>query len=426
MNHKFFCEYREGLRLKSYICIMIMELEKHIENLLLENDCVIIPGFGGFIVQYISARRIKENIFLPPYRTVRFNSQLNLNDGLLIQSYMQIHDVSYPEALRLVEDAVAELRELLSKSGEVVIHGVGKLVLDIENTVIFCPNEDGVFSPSFYGLGSFEVPELSKEKSEILAPFIEESVINKQKHNTLIIRINKTWLNNAVSVAVAILLFFFLSTPVDNTYVEPENYASFGDIGLFDHIRSQSVATSLVKVAEPENDSGLKQSDDKLLVANTIQHKGKATGSGAKDDVSAESQRVGKERNECSSSLESNVIVSGEVGQMKNLFSVERSLDEENKKELHSDSNEEPEEILKETIHYHIIVASVTNMVDAKKTIQFFTEKGFPGGTVVKGDGRVRIAISSFTDRKEADAKWTNLRKIELFQNAWILTSRDK
>lgn len=395
---------------------MIMELEKHIENLLLENDCVIVPGFGGFIVQYIPARRIEEeNIFLPPYRAVGFNSRLNLNDGLLIQSYMQIHDVNYPEALRLVEDAVAELREQLSKNGEVIMHGVGKLVLDIENTVTFFPNEDGVFSPSFYGLGSFEVLELSTEKSETLTPFIEEHPINKQKHNTLIIRINKRWLNNAVAVAAAVLLFFFLSTPVDNTYVEPENYASFGDMGLFDRIRSQSVATSLVKVVESESHSDIEQRNEKLLVANTIQNKNKMPESGVRNGRPVEYQKNGKERSECNSPLESKAIVS-----------AKSSLGEENKKELTSDSNEKPKELLKETAHYHIIVASVTNMADAEKSIQFFAEKGFPGGTVVKGDGRVRIAISSFTDRKEADAKWKDLRKIELFQNAWILISHDK
>lgn len=393
---------------------MIMELEKHIENLLMENDCVIVPDFGGFIVQYIPTRRIEEeNIFLPPYRAVGFNSRLNLNDGLLIQSYMQVHDVNYPEALRLVEDAVAELREQLSRNGEVIMHGIGKLILDIENTVVFHPNEDGVLSPSFYGLGSFEVLELSTEKSEKLTPSINESATNK--HNTLIIRINRAWLNNAVAVAAAILLFFFLSMPVDNTYVEPENYASLGDMRLFDRIRSQSAATSLVKVAEMENHSDMEQGNDKLLVAKTIQNKKRALESQMQNSGLVEYQSTNKERNECYSPVESKTTVP-----------AKNSLSEENKKELRSDSNEKPEGILKKTVHYHIIVASVTNTADAENAIQFFTEKGFPGGTVVKGDGRFRIAISSFTDRKEADAKWESLRKIELFQNAWILISRDK
>ena len=56
----------------------MIELARHIEILLLENDCVIIPDFGGFIAHYQPARYIKEeNLYLPPVRTIGFNPQLN-------------------------------------------------------------------------------------------------------------------------------------------------------------------------------------------------------------------------------------------------------------------------------------------------------------------------------------------------------------
>ena len=71
----------------------MIELARHIEILLLENDCVIIPDFGGFIAHYQPARYIKEeNLYLPPVRTIGFNPQLTINDGLLAQSYMHTHD----------------------------------------------------------------------------------------------------------------------------------------------------------------------------------------------------------------------------------------------------------------------------------------------------------------------------------------------
>ncbi|MQO83477.1 SPOR domain-containing protein, partial [Prevotella copri] len=31
-------------------------LERHIEILLLSNDCVIVPGFGGFMAHHVDAR----------------------------------------------------------------------------------------------------------------------------------------------------------------------------------------------------------------------------------------------------------------------------------------------------------------------------------------------------------------------------------
>lgn len=49
-------------------------------------------------------------------------------------------------------------------------------------------------------------------------------------------------------MAIAVVLFFFLSVPVENTYVDKGNYASLGTDGLFDAIRSQSLATTLVTV----------------------------------------------------------------------------------------------------------------------------------------------------------------------------------
>ena len=55
----------------------MIELAQHIEVLLLENDCVIVPGLGGFVAHYTPAMRVaEENVFLPPTRIIGFNPQL--------------------------------------------------------------------------------------------------------------------------------------------------------------------------------------------------------------------------------------------------------------------------------------------------------------------------------------------------------------
>ena len=70
-------------------------LGKHIEALLLENDCVIIPDFGGFITYYTPASYVEdEHTFSPPVRSIGFNPQLKLNDGLLVQTYMDSYSAS--------------------------------------------------------------------------------------------------------------------------------------------------------------------------------------------------------------------------------------------------------------------------------------------------------------------------------------------
>ena len=59
----------------------MIELARHIEILLLENDCVIVPELGGFIAHYQPAYYAEsDNIYFPPMRTIGFNPQLTMND----------------------------------------------------------------------------------------------------------------------------------------------------------------------------------------------------------------------------------------------------------------------------------------------------------------------------------------------------------
>ena len=85
----------------------MIELAKHIEVLLLENDCVIVPGLGGFIAHNRTAiYKDETNEFCPPARTIGFNPQLTINDGLLAQSYMQAYNADFPDATRKIEKVV--------------------------------------------------------------------------------------------------------------------------------------------------------------------------------------------------------------------------------------------------------------------------------------------------------------------------------
>ena len=92
----------------------MIELAQHIEVLLLENDCVIVPGLGGFIAHNRpAAYHADSHTFEPPMRTVGFNPRLVINDGLLVQSYMQTYNTDFPDATRKIEKTVQALKEQL-------------------------------------------------------------------------------------------------------------------------------------------------------------------------------------------------------------------------------------------------------------------------------------------------------------------------
>jgi len=213
----------------------MIELGRHIEILLLSNDCVIVPELGGFMAHHIPARYDKDdNLFLPPLRTLGFNPQLKLNDSLLAQSYIEAYDISYPEAIRRIEDEVNELKQHLDNQGFYEIDDIGILSLNEEGGYLFEPCEAGILTPELYGLSSFEIIRTSdavvvnagtetikheeqlKTQQEI---FIQSNVLNNivDEDDNSTIKIKVAWLRNAVAIAAAVVAFLFVTTPVSNS-----------------------------------------------------------------------------------------------------------------------------------------------------------------------------------------------------------------
>ena len=228
--------------------VLMIELAQHIEVLLLENDCVIVPGFGGFVAYYTPAMRVEGNTFLPPTRTIGFNPQLKLNDGLLVQSYMAVYDTNFSDATKIVEEQVAELIAVLHKEGKVDLANVGELRYTIHGAYEFIPYENRITTPYLYGLDSFEMKELAvlhKPEEKVLIP-----VAAQERTKPYEIRINRAVLRNAVAMIAAIALFFAFSTPIENTAVEKDNYARLLPIDLFEKIENRSVVMTPVEVKQ--------------------------------------------------------------------------------------------------------------------------------------------------------------------------------
>lgn len=143
------------------------ELERHIAKLLLDNDCVIVPGFGGFMAHHIAASYDEKNhIFLPPTRTVGFNPRLTMNDSILAQDYVSCYDLSYPEALKRIESEVDEFRQMiLGEDGGHELCGIGRLYALENGEYDFIPNDNGITTPATYGFQAFELDTLPATES---------------------------------------------------------------------------------------------------------------------------------------------------------------------------------------------------------------------------------------------------------------------
>jgi hypothetical protein len=140
-----------------------MNISQYISELLIDNDCVIIPGFGGFVANYQSAM-VSGNAhvsFMPPSKQLLFNVKLNQNDGLLVTKISTTQNISYKQAEEQVEEIVHHIKKQLHLSGSFVFNGIGLLHLNSNNSIEFQPTVDvNLFADSF-GLSTFMFPQLN-------------------------------------------------------------------------------------------------------------------------------------------------------------------------------------------------------------------------------------------------------------------------
>ena len=359
----------------------MIELAQHIETLLLENDCVIVPGFGGFVAHYSPATRVKEeNIFLPPTRIIGFNPQLKLNDGVLVQSYMSAYDTSFADASRIVEKEVNEFIGLLHEEGKAHLDNIGEIHYNIYGNYEFVPYDYKITTPSLYGLDSFEIHELSalQQKEKVLVPTYQE----KEK-KTFEISINRAYLRNAAAMIAAIVLFFAFSTPVENTDVQKNNYAQLLPSELFEQIEKQSVAVTPVYV---KNDA--------------VQQAKKLSASSASTKTSSAKKHT------TDKAKTSKPIAVREVKVVKQETAAPAPAVKSQESANHP---------------FHIIVAGGISLKDAEAIATQLKSKGFADAKALNTDGKVRVSIDSFNNRDEATKQLLELRKNETYKNAWLL-----
>lgn len=356
----------------------MIELAQHIEVLLLENDCVIVPGFGGFVAHYAPATHVKEeNLFLPPTRTIGFNPQLKLNDGVLVQSYMSAYDTSFADANRIVEKEVSEFIGLLHEEGKAHLENIGEIHYNIYGNYEFIPYDYKIATPSLYGLDSFEMHELStlQQREKVLVP----ANLEKEK-KTYEISISRAFLRNAAAMIAAIVLFFAFSTPVENTDVQKNNYAQLLPGELFEQIEKQSVAVTPVYV---------------------------------KSDVAQQTKKTS-----ASAKTSSTPKLTADKAQTSRPIAV-KEVKVAKQEAATAPVSAKPQANVNHP--YHIIVAGGISLKDAEAMANQLNSKGFAEAKALNTDGKVRVSIRSFENREEATKQLLELRKNENYKNAWLL-----
>jgi hypothetical protein len=136
----------------------ILDIKAFIRELLFGYDCVIIPGFGGFIGNYSPARIDRSaGTFMPPVKQISFNRNLNHNDGLLVGRISQATGLNYGNSRKVVEDFVRDLTSRLASGEKVVFDHLGTFAYNQENNTQFEPEPEINYYLDSYGLESFHL-----------------------------------------------------------------------------------------------------------------------------------------------------------------------------------------------------------------------------------------------------------------------------
>lgn len=183
-----------------------MMIEKHISALLYRYQCVTVPGFGAFITETVSARYNEtSNTFAPPKKTILFNSLLQQNDGLLANHIALEEQISFNEAVVLIQDQISLWKANLNGKEIVYLKNIGELSLNSEQKIQFEPVGSTNYLTSSFGLTAVMATALTREQQPTEVKVIELSTATKNKPRL-------QWMRYAAAVVAAVGLYSSVST----------------------------------------------------------------------------------------------------------------------------------------------------------------------------------------------------------------------
>ena len=183
-----------------------MRLDAFLSELLYEHDCVIIPGFGGLVANYRSAKWYsRTHQVVPPGKHVGFNRNLTQNDGLLAHFISNITGWSYDQSVNAVNECVKEYQQVLSEGKRVVWDKIGFLFRDRSGNLQFIPSENENFLVSSFGLQTLQLIPVSAPQQKEEPKIVHLPAAAHRRRGS------KTWLTAAaisipIVVASALLL----------------------------------------------------------------------------------------------------------------------------------------------------------------------------------------------------------------------------
>jgi nucleoid DNA-binding protein len=215
---------------------MKINLDKYIRELLLQHDCVILPGLGGFVANYKPAEFDgSQKTALPPSRQILFNPNLVYNDGLLFAHVSKETDYGYKEVQAMAEVYFKTIKYEVGKGLKFTIEDLGYFFFNKARKIEFEQESADNLLLASYGLSYLNYKEFDRVPGR-----------SAKNYRAL----DDT--NPVVTGAAACLLASMILIPVKMGYL---NLSSF-DLSPVDSFRKEQAVQELL-VSPPDTDTQL-------------------------------------------------------------------------------------------------------------------------------------------------------------------------
>ncbi|PLX09934.1 MAG: hypothetical protein C0596_00160 [Marinilabiliales bacterium] len=352
-----------------------MNLYNSVYQLLKENDCVIIPEFGGFVANYFEAKvDLRNQEFCPPAKRIAFNQDLRSNDGLLINYVSKAVDNNWSLAEKNVKDFVEELNNILKSKGSLQFGSLGKIIHK-DNTLVFIPNADLNLLEQSFGLKSFSYPMISggKKAIEIQKPK-ELSKTKSAKRNKKSRTIKPAVFYTTAAAVIVGLLFISIQFDWIRLEKDPvQQQANVIPVEIVDSSTSNQTDTEIVNT-EIDTETN---SDEIILVDDSS------------DEVTTEVENV-----------ETEIVEPVDIV-------VEETMEVQT---------------INQNLNIHIIGGSFADRTNALNYQSELIAKGFNSQILPAANGMYRVSVKSFADSESANAELSNLRSQSGNPSLWVLS----
>ncbi len=347
---------------------MKINLDKYIRELLLQHDCVILPGLGGFVANYKPAEfDPSQKTVLPPSRQILFNPNLVHNDGLLFAHISKETDYGYKEVQAMAEVYFKTIKYEVGKGLKFTIEDLGYFFFNKARKIEFAQESTDNLLLASYGLSylNYKVFDRSLGRSAKIYQAVDDTnpIVRQRKI--------RRWVYTG---AAACLLASMILIPVKMGYL---NLSSF-DLNPVDSFRKEQPVQELV-VTSPDTDTQLTETEigsTKLEAVSLEPEVGSAKPEAASFEPEAEAAKIEAPAKE---------------------FATPQT-------------------------NFHIIVGSFKDLGNAQQLKQKMEGNGYEAEIITGANSFHRVSANHYPLKADAVSALASIRNQQAYKSAWILS----